>query len=114
MFRFQGQLGQEFGRNLRFRLEAVRKASLHARPTAPALARIAALADFEKVVVDAGMEVVFVCFATLPACASWASLSNTAILPSLSMLHLLESAAATKLPWHPSGRGRRRNLGKRT
>ena len=46
------------------------KASLHARPTAPALAKIAALAVFEKKVVDVGMECAFVCFATLPACAS--------------------------------------------
>jgi hypothetical protein len=90
------------------------KGSLQARPTAHAPARIAALAVLEKVVVEADTEAALVSFATRPIWASWASLSSTMILSYFNMLHLLESDAAAKLPWHPSGRGRRSSLGKTT
>jgi hypothetical protein len=59
---------------------------------------MAALDVLEKIDVDVGMEAAFICFATLPTCASWASLSNVAIFPSFSRPHLLERVAAAKLP----------------
>ena len=74
------------------------KEGLQARPSAPSPARIAALAVSENVVVEAETEAAFVCFAIRLVWASWASLSSIAILPSLSRLHLLESAAGAKLP----------------
>ncbi len=73
---------------------------MQARPTAPAPARIVALAVLEKVV-EADVEAGFVSFATRPVWASWASVSSTLSLPSL------------KLPWQPSGRGRKSSFGKR-
>ena len=87
---------------------------MQARPTALAHGRIVVLVVLEKVDVKAEVKAAFVSFATRPVWASWASVSNTVILPSLSRLHLLERVAAAKLPWQPSGRGRRSSLGKRT
>ena len=87
---------------------------MHARPTAPAHVRMAALVNLEKVIVVAEMEVAFVSFTILPTYASRASLISVAIFPSLSRLHLLVRVIDAKLPWHPSGRGRRSSLGKRT
>ena len=71
---------------------------MQARPIAPAPAKIAALAVLEKVVVEAYVESVFVSCATRLVWASWASVSNTEILPSLNKLHLLDKVAAAKLP----------------
>jgi hypothetical protein len=74
---------------------------------------MATLVVLEKVVVEVGMETAFVYFTTLPTCASCSSLISVSIFPFFNMLHLLARAVAAKLPCHPSGRGRRSNLGKR-
>ena len=75
-----------------------KKASLQALPIAPAPARIAALAVYEKEVLEVDLECAFVCLATPPACALCATLRSVTISPSFNRLHLLESAAAAKLP----------------
>ncbi len=90
------------------------KASLHALPTAPAPARIAALVVLEKVDDEAEVEKAFRDFVTLSVWASCAPVRKSDNFPSLNKLHLRARAAAAKLPWQPSGRGRRSSLGKST
>ena len=90
------------------------KASLQALPTAPDPGKIAALVVLEKVDVEAEVEEAFNDLATLSVWASWASVRRTESFSSLNRLHLRARAAAAKLPWQPSGRGRRTSLGKST
>jgi hypothetical protein len=52
----------------------------------------------EKFVVEADVEAALFSFSTLPAWASWALVNKTEIFPSLNRLHLLDRAAAAKLP----------------
>jgi hypothetical protein len=73
-----------------------------------------ALVVLEKDVEEEGMDEALVNLVTLPVWASWASRRRVATSPYLNCRHIMMRAAAAKPPWHPSGRGRRRSLGKRT
>jgi len=65
-------------------------------------------------VVEEGIEHALTCLEIRLAYASLASRRRIATSPFHNNFHLRVSVAAEIIPWHPSGRGRRIILGKRT